>query len=207
MYWVWCATNRKGTQPFKPNDTKDCFVYADDGYCDVPSPISKPSGPDGMVTPPPVGRPVATPQVARNADPSPGECSSVGSLESPESEGSGWVSFVPDDVPNLQDGKPPPQAGVVRISSTAIYHRMRRIFHPRGSQQKKVSEELVKQWDRKGKGRTSLEQIFQSCGYNPDWFAVVKLHHYLKILWKITCTKSYPLPVLKVRWNCSFLVR
>ena len=137
-----------------------------------PKPSAKLSGLEGLVTPTPA-RAMATPQVAPQASPAPSPGSS--SHETPESV---QKPFTPDDVPDIKSGKPDPQAGVVRISPTAIYHRMRRVFHPRGSSTKRVSEELVRQWDRKGKGRTSLEQIFQSCGYNPDWFAVKTTIHF-----------------------------
>ena len=36
------------------------------------------------------------------------------------------------------------------------------------ARQKKVSDVFVKQWEKGGTARTGLEQIFQSCGYNPD---------------------------------------
>ena len=74
-------------------------------------------------------------------------------------------SIIPDVADTVT---PAPKAGNIRLSETAIYHRMRRVFHPTGGKGKKVSDELVKQWDKGGKSRKSLEQMFQSCGYNPD---------------------------------------
>ena len=80
----------------------------------------------------------------------------------------GGVSNV-DEIPDVKDtSKPRPQPGVVRLSEPAMYHRMRRIFHPTGSKERRVSEELVRQWDKRGKSRTSLEVLFQSCGFNTD---------------------------------------
>ena len=75
-----------------------------------------------------------------------------------------------DEIPDVQDPKHPhPAPGVVRISAEAAYYRMRRIFHPRGPRPKHtVSQELTKQWDKGGKSRKALEQIFQSVGYSPE---------------------------------------
>lgn len=71
-------------------------------------------------------------------------------------------------APMKQESSPGPVAGELRLSETAVYHRMRRVFHPTGGKKRKVSDEMVKQWDKGGKSRRSLQQIFQSCGYNPD---------------------------------------
>ncbi|CAK9035518.1 Putative E3 ubiquitin-protein ligase HERC1, partial [Durusdinium trenchii] len=73
-------------------------------------------------------------------------------------------------LPDVADSaRPAPKAGEVRISQTAIYHRMRRVMYPKGGKgQKRVSDEVVKQWEKGGKSRKTLEQVFQSCGYNAD---------------------------------------
>ena len=94
---------------------------------------------------------------------SPGTATSEGTPKTPSSFGDSVIPDVTDSV------TPTPKAGNIRLSETAIYHRMRRVFHPSGrGKGKKVSDELVKQWDKGGKSRKSLEQIFQSCGYSPD---------------------------------------
>lgn len=91
------------------------------------------------------------------------------SVPSPQSSNSGVSDSAIPDVKDSEATRP--KAGVVRISKEAVYHRMRRVFHPSGSKTKKVSDEMVKQWDKGGKSRRNLEQIFQSCGYDPDWFS------------------------------------
>ncbi len=60
-----------------------------------------------------------------------------------------------------------PTAGAIRVSQEAIDARLRRIFQPSVSGKYKCSAEIVQQWKCK-KGRKSLEQLFQSCGFNPD---------------------------------------
>ena len=73
----------------------------------------------------------------------------------------------PASVPVKQEGPPGPEPGKLRLTETAIYFRMRRVFHPQGGK-KKVSDEMVKRWDKGGKPRQNLMKIFQSCGYQPD---------------------------------------
>ena len=72
-------------------------------------------------------------------------------------------------IPDVKDGMPKPEAGKIRLSQCAVDNRLRRIFHPRGPWPRRtVSEEMIKLWDKGGKSRKSLEQVFQSCGYDPD---------------------------------------
>ena len=70
----------------------------------------------------------------------------------------------------MKGEEPSPTPGTLRISEKALYFRMRRVFHPTNGK-KRVADEIVKQWDKGGKSRKSLEQVFQSCGYNTDCWA------------------------------------
>ena len=73
-------------------------------------------------------------------------------------------------VPDLGDRKANrPVAGVLRLSQQAIDSRMRRVFTPNVKGEFKVSAEIVQQWKSKRKGRKSLQQLFQSCGFDTDW--------------------------------------
>ena len=107
---------------------------------------------------------------ARTATPAtPGP--SPGSSSATTSPGASAISESVDlgDVPDVSDkSHPKPKDGELRVSETAIYHRMRRVFHPKNVTKRKVSEEMVKQFDKGGRSRKSLQQVFQSCGYNPD---------------------------------------
>ena len=63
-----------------------------------------------------------------------------------------------------------PTAGKIRISQEAIDARLRRVFTPNIKGQYKLSAAIVEQWKSKKKNaRKGLEQLFQSCGFNPDW--------------------------------------
>lgn len=119
------------------------------------------------------GKPCASPAVLPRAVASPQTAPTTvttpTSVPSPQSENSDVSDSAIPDVKDSEAKRP--KAGVVRLSNEAIYHRMRRVFHPTGTKSKKVSDELVKQWDKGGKSRKNLEQIFQSCGYSPDWFS------------------------------------
>ena len=73
-----------------------------------------------------------------------------------------------EDIPEFDDvDATRPVAGVVRISLQAMEARLRRIFTPNSKGLYKVSQELVQQFKQK-KGRRNLEQLFQSCGFDPD---------------------------------------
>ena len=72
-------------------------------------------------------------------------------------------------IPDINDkSAPQPVPGEIRLSAAAIDARMRRIMKPRVDGSYKVSVDIVEQWRQKRKGRKSLEQLFQSCGYEPD---------------------------------------
>ena len=73
-------------------------------------------------------------------------------------------------IPDLQDvSVDKPKAGTMRISQAAIEGRLTRIFKPNCKGEYKVSSEILGQW-RSKKGKKSLSKIFQSCGFNTDWF-------------------------------------
>ena len=75
-----------------------------------------------------------------------------------------WLSEVPD-IGDTSVEKPKP--GQLRISADAVEGRLRRLFTPNVKGEFKVSTEIVQQWKTK-KGRRSLEQVFQSVGFNTD---------------------------------------
>ena len=62
-----------------------------------------------------------------------------------------------------------PTPGKLRISAEAVEARMRRVFTPNIRGEFKCSTEIVAQWRDKRKGRKTLQQVFQACGYNVDW--------------------------------------
>ena len=73
-------------------------------------------------------------------------------------------------VPELGDqNAQQPGPGQMRISETAANSRLKRVFAPNVKGEYKVPMEIVRQWQKKGgKGKKNLQQIFQSCGFNPD---------------------------------------
>ena len=82
------------------------------------------------------------------------------------------------EVPDLLDTQAQaPKPGDVRLSSTAINSRLKRVFTPNVNGEYKVPAEIVKQWQCKRKGRKSLEQVFQSCGFSVD--AILKDNIYI----------------------------
>lgn len=98
-------------------------------------------------------------------------------IATPARNTTGAGCFSPDqvaesfnlDVPSLDDtALEKPKPGTIRISASAVESRLRRVFQPNIKGQYKVSSEIVKQWQDKKKGRKSLEQLFQSCGFNVD---------------------------------------
>lgn len=74
-------------------------------------------------------------------------------------------------IPDISDTTiAKPKAGKMRISAEAVEGRLRRIFTPNIKGEYKVSSEIVQQW-RSKKGRKSLEKLFQSVGFSPDWLS------------------------------------
>ena len=72
-------------------------------------------------------------------------------------------------IPDIHDSRlPRPVPGEMRLSPDAMKARMRRLFEPNTKGQYKVSLEILKQYQSKGKSRHRLEQIFQSVGYCKD---------------------------------------
>lgn len=74
-----------------------------------------------------------------------------------------------ENVPELGDvTAEAPKQGEIRLSEIAINSRLKRLFQPNTKGEYRVPMEIVKQWQKKGKSRRSLEQVFQSCGFNSD---------------------------------------
>jgi len=71
------------------------------------------------------------------------------------------------NIPELGSSAKQPEPGKIRLSQCAIDSRIRRVMTPNVKGEFKVSTEIIKQWQNK-RGRKSLEQLFQSCGYSPD---------------------------------------
>lgn len=73
------------------------------------------------------------------------------------------------DIPSIDDcAAEKPKVGTIRISASAVESRLRRVFTPNVAGQYKVSSEIVNLWKGGKKGRKSLEQIFQTCGFCVD---------------------------------------
>lgn len=73
------------------------------------------------------------------------------------------------NVPDISDMEAPrPESGVLRISAAAADQRMRRIFAPNTKGEYKVSEDILKQWKNKKRGREPLRPLFQACGFEAD---------------------------------------
>lgn len=79
-------------------------------------------------------------------------------------------SPIPEsEMPLLDDpnaAKPIP--GQIRLTENAINLRMHRLMKVDSKGNSRVSAEIRKQYHNK-KGKLRLQQIFQSCGYEPDW--------------------------------------
>ena len=74
-----------------------------------------------------------------------------------------------DEIPDISDMSiEKPKAGALRVSADAVEGRLRRLFTPNTKGDYKVSSEIVNQWKSK-KGKKSLQQLFQSVGFNTDW--------------------------------------
>ncbi len=85
------------------------------------------------------------------------------------------------NVPDIRDTKEKPRAGELRISKEAVNARLRRVFAPNVRGEHKLSTEIIQQWKTK-KGRTSLEQLFQSVGYDADAWIQTKMFHVLRLV-------------------------
>lgn len=71
-------------------------------------------------------------------------------------------------IPELNDPlASQPVPGEIRLSHQAMESRMRRVFAPNIQGQFKVSQEIIQMY-RSKKGKKTLTQIFQSCGFNTD---------------------------------------
>ena len=74
-----------------------------------------------------------------------------------------------DEIPFDGDSSAPrPEAGKLRISPAAINQRMSRVFQPsKRTGEFKVSEQILAMYRSKN-GKSKLQSIFQSCGYDVD---------------------------------------
>ena len=76
----------------------------------------------------------------------------------------------PETIPGIDDqnaAKPDPRS--LRISEAAADARLRRVFQPSlRTGQYKVSDQVLAQYKKNGKGRKSLMKLFETCGYCKD---------------------------------------
>ena len=74
------------------------------------------------------------------------------------------------EVPFVDSNAEKPVVGVLRISQAAIDQRMRRVMTPnRRTGEFKVSKQIVDMYKSK-QGKSKLEKMFQSVGYDPESF-------------------------------------
>lgn len=74
------------------------------------------------------------------------------------------------EVPDIADPCAPQfKVGECHISADAMRQRANRIFKVRANGSCRVSDEIRKEWQGRGKPRRLLEDIFKQCGYDPDW--------------------------------------
>ena len=80
------------------------------------------------------------------------------------------VPDVPKDaVPDIQDTNAErPKPGVLLLSKVAIRSRLRRVMTPTAKGGTKVSAAVIADFEKGGKSRKNIEQIFQMCGFNTD---------------------------------------
>ena len=75
------------------------------------------------------------------------------------------------EVPSVNDPEAPRfKSNEHHISENAVRQRAKRIFTKRCDGSMKVSETIWNEWRGKGQPRKNLEQIFKSCGYDPDTY-------------------------------------
>ena len=124
--------------------------------------------------------------------------------------GDDWLTEVPD-IRDTTIEKPQP--GQLRISADAVEGRLRRFFTPNVKGEFKVSAEIVQQWKTK-KGRRSLEQVFQSVGFNKDRFCRkwgIALYWNLtsccgnpKMVYNFSCISWCRFPEGRIHWRMCF---
>ena len=83
-----------------------------------------------------------------------------------ETPGSKEASTPGSISTDLESERPTP--GELRLSQNAVNLRMHRMMKVDSKGNSKVSTEIRKQWNSK-KGKLRLQQLFQTCGYDPDW--------------------------------------
>ena len=62
-----------------------------------------------------------------------------------------------------------PQPGCLHLSEVAIDQRARRLLTPKANGQKKLSEDVIAMYKAGGKSRKDFFNMFQACGFDPDW--------------------------------------
>ena len=77
--------------------------------------------------------------------------------------------YFEEYIPDIKDRRAgQPKLGQHTLSKAAIRQRANRIFTRRADGSPKVSEKIFAEWHRKGKERTTLENIFRQVGYDPE---------------------------------------
>ena len=117
---------------------------------------------------------VPPPEIGAKPIPSPCRASLVEPVEVPETPSSSSVNTPTSedslgDIPYEGDANAKqPDPGLLRLSQAAINQRMDRVFKPsKKTGNYKVSNEILSMF-RSKHGKLKLQQIFQSCGYDPD---------------------------------------
>ena len=109
-------------------------------------------------------QPVATP--CRSAGPEP-----PSDPHHPKTATPSEPTSAPHDpeIPEIGDASAAiPAAGELRLSQCAINQRMSRCFKPnKKTGEYKVSKDILNMWSSRG-GKKKLQQVFQSCGFDPD---------------------------------------
>ena len=91
----------------------------------------------------------------------------IGGFETPLSRRSAPTTpqfQAPPDRPALR-----PQAGSLHLSEVAIDQRARRLLTPKANGQMKLSQDVIAMYKAGGKSRRDFFNMFQACGFDPDW--------------------------------------
>ena len=73
-----------------------------------------------------------------------------------------------------------PEPGKLHLSENAVNLRLRRVFQPNAKTGEfRVADNIRKLFHDK-KGKMKLMQVFQSCGYDPDWGVEKRVANYLE---------------------------
>ena len=148
----------------------------------VPAPPPFPKGPEPPKAPESLVVPVATPARAHAVQTG----NQAGGAEpKPPMQG---------DIPVYGDTNAEvPKAGELLLSENAISLRLRRVFQPNPKTGEfRVADNIRKMYlDKKGKGKTKILQIFQSCGFDPD-----------RVMSKQACPQYFPINICNKKRCC-----